>query len=111
MSLMTLPEFPLPNEWPEGLKSETFYQVLCDDKGRDGGSWLQVFIAGDGDVHVQLQEWEDIKVEGSRPDPFPTIRVRTHAGGGKNARTRLALLWLARAIQLDNEENGNGCNK
>ena len=90
--------------WPEGVEAGKFYRVLCDDKGRLGGSWLQVLVAMDGDVHVSMQDWEEIP-EG-KPTPFPSIRVRTLAGGGKNTRTRQALLWLAEAIRLDAEENG-----
>jgi len=94
-----------PN-WPEGLVGETAYQVLCDDKGREGGSWMKVYISLDGDVHVAMQDWEDIKEHpDSRPDPFPSIRVRTLFGGGRNMRTHQALLWLADAIRRDNEEN------
>jgi hypothetical protein len=101
-------EFPIPGNWPDGLEPRKVYEVLCDDKGRDGGSFLQVFIADDGDVHVSMQDWEDIRTEGTQPSPFPSIRVRTLCGGGRNSRTRLALLWLAKAIQLDNQENGVG---
>lgn len=104
MGLRKDPEFPVPSHWPEGLKPRETYEILCDDKGRDGGSWLQVFVADDGDVHVSMQDWEDIRTEGTQPSPFPSIRIRTLAGGGRNARTRLALLWLARAIQLDTAE-------
>jgi hypothetical protein len=91
-------------QWPEGLEQLTHYEFRCDDKGSDGGSWLRVMVAGDGDVHVSMQDWEDIKIEGSRPNPLPSIRCRTGPGGGRHARTRQALLWLARAIQMDNEE-------
>lgn len=90
--------------WPDGLGTSIHYEVLCDDKGRNRGSWLRVMIAGDGDVHVSMQDWEDLP-EGS-PTPFPSIRIRTMAGGGRNTRTRQALLWLADAIRRDNEENG-----
>jgi len=87
-------EFPIPGNWPDGLEPRKAYEVLCDD----GGSFLQVFVADDGDVHVSMQD--------SQPSPFPSIRVRTLCGGGRHSRTRLALLWLAKAIQLDNQENG-----
>ena len=90
--------------WPEGLEPQTQYQVLCDDKGRLGGSWLAVYIDEQGDVFVSMQDWEEIP-EGS-PTPFPGIRVRTPAGGGRNRRTAQALRWLADAIRRDNEENG-----
>lgn len=93
--------------WPKGLKQETIYEVSCDDGGREGGSWLRVFIGVDGDAHVMMQEWENIKSDpDSRPDQIPHIRVRTYAGGGRNHRTRQALVWLADAIRRDNEENG-----
>lgn len=90
-------------EWPEGLEQNETYRVLCDDKGRNGGSWLSLVVAVDGDVHVSMQDWEEMPEEA--PSPFPSIRVRTHIGGGRNGRTRQALLWLAEAIRQDNEEH------
>lgn len=94
--------------WPDGLEARTFYEFPCDDKGAGGGSWLRVMIAGDGDVHVSMQDWEDIKTEGTKPSPFPSVRCRSLAGGGRHSRTRKALLWLAQAIRLDSEELGVG---
>jgi hypothetical protein len=94
--------------WPKGLESMKAYQFQCDDKGRDGGTWLRVFIAEDGDVHVAMQEWEDMRIEGSFPSMFPSVRCRTGIGGGRHRRTRQALLWLAQAIRLDNEELNGG---
>lgn len=96
----------LKPHWPEGLEQGKLYRIFCDDKGRDGGSWLQVYVQNDSDVCVVMQDWEDIKESGTSPNPIPSIRVRTHAGGGRNIRTRQALLWLADAIRRDNEENG-----
>lgn len=92
--------------WPEHLKAGTHYEFPCDDKGRDGGSFLRVFVANDGDAHVAMQDWEDIKTPGSSPSPFPSVRCRTLAGGGRFRRTRQALLWLAEAIRQDREELG-----
>jgi hypothetical protein len=89
--------------WPPNLKTHEFYEVACDDKGRNEMSWLRVLIAPDGDVHVSMQEWEDFPQ--GQPDPFPSVRIRTFGGGGRNQRTRQALLWLAEAIRLDNLEN------
>jgi len=89
--------------WPEGLKPGTAYRIPCDDKGRNGGSWLQVLVDEQGDVWVLMQDWEDIP-EGS-PSPFPGIRIRSMAGGGRFTRTRQALLWLADAIRRDREEH------
>ena len=89
-------------QWPEGLEQNVAYQVLCDDKGRNGRTWMKVFIANDSDVHAVMQEWEDGH---EHPISIPSIRVRTFAGGGQNHRTRQALLWLADAIRRDNEEH------
>jgi hypothetical protein len=89
--------------WPPGLKQDQVYQVLCDDKGYNGKSYLRIYTAPDGDVHCSMMDWERAP-EGS-PTPFPSIRVRTFCGGGRNHRTHQALLWLAQAIRLDNEEN------
>jgi hypothetical protein len=92
------------SHWPEGVKESTFYRVPCDDKGAKGGAYLQVMIASDGDVHVSMQDWEDIP--NGHPDPLPSVRISTIAGGGRNMRTRQALLWLADAIRRDAEEHG-----
>ena len=92
------------SQWPNGIEEGKPYKILCDDKGRLGGTWLCVIIDSQGDAHLCMQDWEEIP-EG-KPTPFPTLRVRTSAGGGRNRRTRQALLWLADAIRRDNEENG-----
>lgn len=93
---------PFAPHWPEGLKADEAYEFRCDDKGRDGGSWLRLVIAGDGDVWMVAQDWEDIKEEGTAPNPIPSLRCRTFNGGGRRGRTHQALLWLAQAIRLDN---------
>ena len=72
---MTEPKVFNP-EWPEGLEQGTFYRVLCDDKGRDEGTWLQVAVANDGDIHVSMQDWEHITEPETRPSPLPTLRSR-----------------------------------
>lgn len=88
--------------WPPGLKHDEAHRLPCDDKGRNGGSWLQVMVANDGDVHLLMQDWEDPS-EGI-PNPIPGLRCRTFQGGGRHGRTHQALLWLAQAIRLDREE-------
>lgn len=93
------------SHWPEGLKNGEFYTFLCDDNGRNGGTWLKVMVApADSDVHVSMMQWEDMK--NGKPDPFPSVRCRTVFGGGRHHRTKQALLWLAQAIRLDNEDIG-----
>lgn len=92
--------------FPPGLDPKREYVLPCDDKGRLGGSWLKVGIQPDGDAYVVMQDWEDPS-EG-QPNLIPTLRCRTFQGGGRHGRTHQALLWLARAIQLDNEEINRG---
>jgi hypothetical protein len=87
--------------WPEGLNIDGYVEVSCDDAGPNDSTWLRVMVAPDGDVHLAMQKWEDIRDAQTEPNPFPTMRVRTMAGGGRNLRTRLMLLWLMRAMQLD----------
>lgn len=100
----------LSPHWPTGVMPEERYRVLCDDKGQTEQAWFEVIVAPDGDVHVAAYCGVDLKGEpltGEMPfNPFPTVRVRSFAGGGRNLHTRQALLWLAYAIQLDKEENG-----
>lgn len=102
--------------WPVGLDHQDAHRVVCDDKGRLGLCWLSVMVGPDGDAYAAMYQGCDDNGEpldgtfaaGDYPaDPMPGIRVRTYAGGGRNHRTHQALLWLARAIQLDNEENRN----
>lgn len=87
--------------WPQALKQNQIYRVPCDDKGRNGTCWLQVIIGNDGDVHVSMFEKENPE---DAPNPIPSVRIRTFAGGGRHCRTRQALLWLAEAIRMDAEE-------
>lgn len=90
--------------WPDGLMADYPVQVLCDDKGRNGGSWLGVMVDSQGDVYVSMQDWEE--VPSGEPSTMPCVRIRTTNGGGQNVRTRQALLYLAAAIKADNEEQG-----
>ncbi|USV41119.1 hypothetical protein [Xanthomonas phage BUDD] len=94
---------PFIAHWPEGLEQEQIYQLNCDDKGRSGANWLKVYTAGDGDVHLIMQDWEEYPE--FQPEFMPSLRCRTYIGGGRNWRTHQALLWLAQAIRLDNIEN------
>lgn len=86
--------------WPPSLKVREQYRVNCDDNSK---AWFGVLIAEDGDVHVAMHEPSPHTQEYG--DPFPSVRIRTTYGGGRNLRTRQALLWLAEAMRLDNEEN------
>ncbi len=89
--------------WPKELKTMTPYRVYCDDKGMKKGAFIQCIIAEDGDVHLSMQDWEEIP-EG-KPSCFPSIRIRTGIGGGRNQKVRQALLWLAEAMRQEGETN------
>lgn len=82
--------------WPEGLEARKFYERPHDDRDDNDGT-LRVLIADDGDA------W--ISVSGIREGHG--LRFRTYAGGGSSLRTRAALLILAEAIRLDNEESAH----
>ena len=95
--------------WPDGLEERKFYEIPCDDDGRSHKATLKVMFAADGDAHVSISKFMDpvdpTKGIGNQLSGMPSVRIRTLAGGGKNARTRQALLWLAEAIRLDNADN------
>ena len=96
-------ENPFEPHWPEGLVPGESYELPCDDKGRNGGSWLRVMVSeADNDVWLLMQDWEDLP-EGE-PNPIPSLRCRTLMGGGRHSRTHQALMNLANAIRLDREE-------
>jgi hypothetical protein len=92
--------------WPEGLKEATLYSTECDDDGRLCDARMNVFSDNQGDMYVSMHAYNDEERGVKNLNPFPKIRIRTGIGGGRMRRTRQALLWLARAIQLDNAELG-----
>jgi len=74
--------------WISTIKSDTYYEVQHDDTdGKDTG-WLSVMFDELGDARISI-------------DHRPSLRFRTYGGGGKNIRTRIALMILAEAIRLD----------
>ena len=111
---VTLHDTILRPHWPDGLEQGRFYQFNCDDDGLNGDAFFRVLVANDGDVHLcaskMIAEGFTDKVSGETLMPlyanFPSVRCRTGIGGGRHSRTRQALLWLAMAIKLDNEELG-----
>ena len=90
-------------EWPEGLEAGVNYVISCDDAcpTEENRKFKIMISPGDGDIHISMH---DIDLKENRPDPFPSLRLRTYAGGGRHHRTRQALLWLAQAIKLDTDE-------
>lgn len=93
--------------WPDGLKTRKPYKFSCDDCcTSEDIKELSVLVSDDGDVWLSMMEVNDIHTSQPFRNTHPTVRCRTGIGGGRHRRTRQALLWLARAIQLDNEELG-----
>lgn len=87
--------------WPEGLQAGTLYETQCDDDGDLCDAKMSVMVDEQGDVYVGMHAYHDGERGAKNLNPFPSIRIRTGLGGGRNRRTRQALLWLAKAIELD----------
>lgn len=96
------------SQWPEGLQAGKGYIVACDDNGRECEAKLSVLISDDGDAWVSMSAYHDKERTAENLNPFPTVRIRTGIGGGRNRRTRQAILWLAKAIELDSQDQ-SGC--
>lgn len=76
--------------WPEGLEARKAYTRRQDD--------------GDGSLRVVFGEDGDAWISTPGRAPLEGLRFRTLQGGGSSPRVRAALLLLAKAIELDNEE-------
>lgn len=93
------------DRWPEGLTPDENFEVMCDDSAPD--SLLGVCIDGHGDAWAYMKELSvaskavDLTDDLPRFSTFPSIRIRTHQGGGRKQKVRQALVWLAYAIQSD----------
>lgn len=75
--------------WPAHLHTSELYEARCDDEpeGR-----MRVMFTQDGDAWVHVADGDG---------QLAGVRIRTLSGGGRQIRTRQALLWLAEAIRLD----------
>ena len=69
----------------------------CDD----AGGILRIVIGPDGDVHLGVDEHP--RAEEVRHLGPPSVRIRTHQGGGRSDRVRKAALLLMLAIIEDGE--------
>lgn len=81
--------------WLPTIKTMQVYRRLHDDHNGTNTGEICVMFYPDGDARV----W----IEGGRPTDSLRFRM-TGLGGGLSQRTRVALLILAEAIRLDNEE-------
>jgi len=84
--------------WIPTLHSDTNYGRLHDDHDGTYEGTLNVHFDWMGDAFVFIAGPRD------KPQALCYLRFRTHGGGGMSLRTRNALMILAEAIQLDNED-------
>ena len=88
-------------KWPEGLDRSAKHTIHCSEKTRgEQSASLSVIIIDNGDICLESIQ-RDYQV-----DTFDRTEVwtRNALGGGVCPRTHQALLMLAKAIQLDNED-------
>jgi hypothetical protein len=81
--------------WIEGIQSRTRYSRIHDDHDGTRLGQITVCMGDDADAWVEITG-----------DPLSSLRFRMPmVGGGQSPHTRTALLILAEAIRLDNEEH------
>ena len=68
------------------------HDFLCDDRC----GVIGIMAGPDGDLHAFMRAGPSKCHFGP-----PTVRARTHAGGGRSERVRVALMLLALAIDAD----------
>jgi hypothetical protein len=93
------------SKWPEGIEPLKRYTVMCDDDGCRCNAHFSVLVDQQGDVFLSMSAYHDEERTTENINPFPCVRIRTGFGGGRMRRTRQALLWLAKAIDMDTRES------
>ena len=78
--------------WIEGLEVDKFYRRIHDDHDGKFDGVLEVLISNVGDIIIKTDKHRG-----------PALRYRL--GGNQSLRVRNALMILALAIKLDNEEH------
>jgi hypothetical protein len=81
--------------WLHSLETRMTYRRLHDDHDGAYSGHIEVMFGPDGDAWVSV----------SSSKRNENLRFRMFSGGGKSLRVRNALLILAEAIRLDNEEH------
>lgn len=79
--------------WISTLKTDNFYERTHDDTDGDITQKLSVVISKDGDAWIKTFHRKNFY-----------LRFRNYGGGGSSLHTHNALLILAEAIRLDNED-------
>lgn len=80
--------------WIPDLDGDDLFARLHDDTDGKHQGILAISFPGEGDIIVTTDAHHG-----------PALRFRTAAGGGKSPHVRTALMLLAYAMKLDNEEN------
>ena len=80
--------------WPDGVKCDERYFRTTDDNDGELHYGLSLTFSEDGDAWLNATH-----------PPMESCRFRTLIGGGRSLRVRAALLILALAIDMDNQEN------
>jgi hypothetical protein len=87
--------------WIQDLQPEVSYGRIHDDHDGTNEGVLSVSIDRQGDAFISIQS----RNRGPGRNQFSDmLRFRTSGGGGMSLRVRNALMVLAEAIRLDNEE-------
>ena len=85
--------------WPTTLKTEFRYFRMHDDCDGETRKGIEVIVDQQGDVWVAMPSMGGLE----------SCRFRTWGGGGASLRVRNAMLILAEAIRLDNENGRPAC--
>ena len=78
--------------WPQELEPNVNYQRLHDDHDGEYVGIVNVLFDPMGDAYLMVDK------------AYQSLRFRTWEGGGMSLRVRNALLILAMAIKMDNED-------
>ena len=80
--------------WITEIEPNEPYKRLHDDHDGERNGSISVNFSGDGDAWINIQSKR----------PGQSLRFRTFHGGGQSPRVRNALMILALAIKIDNQE-------
>ncbi len=80
--------------WIDSLETNTTYSRLHDDRDGTKTGSINVIFSEDGDTWIKIEH----------EIPGGSLRFRNDFGGGESLRVRNALIMLALAIDLDNQE-------
>ncbi len=81
--------------WIPDLNTEESYRAVHDDTDGTNTGSITISFSPDGDIWVNAEPNHN----------GGPLRFRTFFGGGKSPRVRNALMILALAIKLDNNQN------